>query len=128
MRLIPRSFFWRTILLILVPLVVAQVIIANVFFGNHWARVHATLARTLAGEVTTMMNFMDSGNINAAQTMAGDIGINFSIHDKLNRPKHNDNDSREAGLLANELSNRIKRHADIYIDRASRLIYIDIPT
>ena len=89
MRLIPRSFFWRTILLILVPLVVAQVIIANVFFGNHWARVHATLARTLAGEVTTRMNFMDGGNIGAAQTMANDIGINFSIHDKLNRPKYN---------------------------------------
>lgn len=128
MRLIPRSFFGRTILLILVPLVVAQVIIANVFFGNHWARVHATLARTLAGEVTTMMNFMDSGDIVAAQKTAGDVGINFSIHDKLNRPKHNDNHSREAGLLAHELSNRIKRHADIYIDRASRLIYIDIPT
>ena len=128
MRLIPRSFFWRTILLILVPLVVAQVIIANVFFGNHWARVHATLARTLAGEVTTMMNFMDGGNIGAAQTMATDIGINFSIHDKLNRPKHNDNSSREAGLLATELSQRIKRPADIYIDRAPRLIYIDIPT
>lgn len=128
MRLIPRSFFWRTILLILVPLVVAQVIIANVFFGNHWARVHATLARTLAGEVTTMMNFMDGGNIGAAQTMANDIGINFSIHDKLNRPKYNDNSSREAGLLASELSRRIKRPADIYIDRTPRLIYIDIPT
>lgn len=128
MRLIPRSFFWRTILLILVPLVVAQVIIANVFFGNHWARVHATLARTLAGEVTTMMNFMDSGNTTAAQEMANDIGINFSIHEKLNRPKHSDNNSREAGLLARELSNRVKRRANIYIDRASRLIYIDIPT
>ena len=128
MRLIPRSFFWRTILLILVPLVVAQVIIANVFFGNHWARVHATLARTLAGEVTTMMNFMDSGNTTAAQEMATDIGINFSIHEKLNRPKHSDNNSREAGLLARELSNRVKRRANIYIDRASRLIYIDIPT
>lgn len=128
MRLIPRSFFWRTILLILVPLVVAQVIIANVFFGNHWARVHATLARTLAGEVATMIGFIDSGNIPAAQSMATDIGINFSIHEKLNRPKHNDNSSREAGLLASELSHRLKRPADIYIDRNPRLIYIDTRT
>ncbi len=128
MRLIPRSFFSRTILLILVPLVVAQVIIANVFFGNHWARVHATLARTLAGEIVTIMNFMDSGNTNAAESMANDIGINFSVHDKLDRPKDNDNSSREAGLLANELSKRLKRSADIYIDRAPRLISIDIPT
>ena len=128
MRLIPRSFFWRTILLILVPLVVAQVIIANVFFGNHWARVHATLARTLAGEIATMMGNIDSGNDEVAQRLAKDIGINFSIHDKLNRPRHNDNKSREAGMLAKELSARVERPAKIYIDRAPRLIYVDIPT
>lgn len=128
MRLIPRSFFWRTILLILVPLIVAQVIIANVFFGNHWSRVHATLARTLAGEITTMMNFMDTNRTDVAQSMAKDIGINFTINEKLNRPRHNDNHSHEAGMLANELSKRIKRPATIYVDRAPRLIYIDIPT
>ena len=62
MRLTPRSFLWRTILMILIPLVVALAIIANAFFGNHWSRVHDTLARTLAGEMTTMTNFIDEGN------------------------------------------------------------------
>lgn len=128
MRLIPRSFFWRTILLILIPLIVAQVIIANVFFGNHWTRVHATLARTLSGEIVTMMNFMDSDNSSAAQSMAKDIGINISFHEKLNRPRSNDNKSHEAGMLASELSGRLKRPAKIYIDRGKRLVYVDVPT
>lgn len=128
MRLIPRSFFWRTILLILVPLVVAQVIIANVFFGNHWNRVHATLARTLAGEIATMMNFIDAGNMDTVQSMAHDIGISVSINDKLNRPDKDDNDSHEAGLLASELSNRVQRPAHIYVDRPPRLLFIDVPT
>ncbi|MBO7509297.1 MAG: hypothetical protein J6T57_03420, partial [Alphaproteobacteria bacterium] len=75
MRIIPRSFFWRTILLILVPLVVTQVIIANVFFGNHWARVHGTMASSLSGEITTLMNFIDNGNTDAAKSMATDLGI-----------------------------------------------------
>lgn len=128
MRLIPRSFFWRTILLILIPLIVAQVIIANVFFGNHWARVHKTLARTLSGEIVTMMNFMDSDNQAAVQSMAKDIGINVSFHDKLKRPRHNDNDSLEAGMLGSELSNQLKRPAKIYIDRGKRLVFVDVPT
>lgn len=128
MRLIPRSFLWRTILMILIPLVIAEVIIANVFFGNHWARVHATLARSLAVEVVTMMNFIDNGNTNTAVTMARDMGINVSINPKLNRPSHNDNESREAGLLASELSNRLKRPAQIYIDKGKRLVFIDVPT
>lgn len=128
MRLIPRSFLWRTILMILIPLIIAEVIIANVFFGNHWARVHATLARSLAVEVVTMMNFIDDGNTATATTMARDMGINVSINPKLNRPNHNDNESREAGLLANELSSRLKRPAQIYIDKGKRLVFIDVPT
>ena len=128
MRLIPRSFLWRTILMILIPLIIAQVIIANVFFGNHWARVHATLARSLAVEIVTMMNFIDDNNTDTAKTMARDMGINVSINSKLNRPSKNDNESREAGLLASELSNRLKRPAQIYIDKGKRLVFVDVPT
>lgn len=128
MRLIPRSFLARTILMILVPLVIAQVIVANAFFGNHWSRVHSTLARTLAGEITTMMNFIDSGNMDIAQQMARDIGINVSINQTLNRPRHNDNDAAEIGRLASALSQRLKRSANIYMDKGKRLVFVDIPT
>ncbi|MCM1294371.1 MAG: ATP-binding protein [Muribaculaceae bacterium] len=128
MKLIPRSFLWRTILMILIPLVIALTLVANAFFDNHWSRVHATLARTLAGEIETMMNFMDSNQTDAMYSMARDIGINVTINDKLNRPRHNDNHSMEAGRLRSELSSRLKRPAQIYIDRGKRLIYIDVPT
>ena len=128
MRLTPRSFLWRTILMILIPLIVALAIVANVFFDNHWSRVHATLARTLSGEVETMMNFLDSGQTDAMQAMARDIGINVTINEKLNRPRHNDNHSHEAGRLSSELSKRLQRSAQIYIDRGKRLVYIDVPT
>lgn len=128
MRLIPRSFLWRTILMILVPLVIALTIVANVFFGNHWDRVHSTMARGLAGEVATMMDFMDRGDIDATQSMAQRIGINVTVNEQLKRPKHNDNDSREAGPLAEALSHRINRPSSIYIDKGKRLIFIDVPT
>lgn len=128
MRLIPRSFLWRTILMILIPLIVAQVIMANVFFGNHWTRVHNTLARSLSGEITTMMNFMDKGQTDIVQNLAHDIGINVTVNDRLNRPKHNDNDSHETGMLASELSKRLKRPATIFMDKGKRLVYIDVPT
>ena len=128
MRLIPRSFLWRTILMILIPLIIALTIVANVFFGNHWDRVHSTMARGLAGEIATMVDFMDRGDLDATQSMAKRIGINVTVNDRLNRPKHNDNDSREAGPLAEELGNRVKRPSSIYIDKGKRLIFIDIPT
>ncbi|MBP5485657.1 MAG: hypothetical protein J6Y07_03035 [Alphaproteobacteria bacterium] len=128
MRLIPRGFFWRTILLVLVPLILALTIIANVFFGNHWARVHATLARTLSVEIATIMNFIDSGDKKTAETLAHDIGINVTIASDIQRDTKNDNNSHEAGLLAQELSKRVKRQSEIYVDRGHRLITIDVPT
>ncbi len=128
MKLIPRHFFWQTILLILVPLIIAQFIMANVFFGNHWARVHATMTRSLAGEIATIMNFMDSGNMDAAQTMANDVGIEVSLDSTLKRPKRTDNHSRESGQLAGELSRRLNRTAKVYVDREPRMISVDVPT
>ena len=114
--------------MIVIPLIVAQIIVANVFFGNHWDRVHSTLARSLAGEITTMMHFMDAGNTDALDSMARSIGINVSVNPHLNRPSKNDNKSREAGHLAGELSARLNRPASIYIDKGKRLIFIDVPT
>lgn len=128
MRLIPRSFLGRTILMVLLPLIVAQVIIAEFFFGNHWSRVHNTMARSLSAEITTMMNFIDSDNLSAAKTMAGDIGINVSINKKLNRPAKNDNNSMIAGRLSKHLQTQLKRPANIFIDRGERLVFVDIPT
>lgn len=128
MRLLPRRFFWRTILLILIPLVLAQVIMGNVFFGNHWSRVHATMARSLAGEIATMMNFIDSGNMPAVESMAEDVGIDVSIDAELNRPKRTDNHSRETGPLASEVYKRVNRRAKVYVEREPRTIYVDVPT
>ena len=128
MRLTPRSFLWRTILMILIPLVIAQIIVANAFFGNHWSRVHSTLARTLAAEITTMMNFIDNGKKDELQEFTKNIGINVSINQKLNRPKHNDNNARETGPLAQELSKKLNRPASSYMDKGKRLLFVDVPT
>jgi two-component system osmolarity sensor histidine kinase EnvZ len=114
--------------MVLVPMIIALLIVANSFFGNHWKKVHGTLARTLAGEVATMMHFMDQNNTDAVKMLAQDIGINVSINDKLNRPKDNDNKSIEAGPLVSELQLRLKQPTNVYIDRGKRLLFIDIPT
>lgn len=127
MKIVPRSFLTRTILMVLIPLVIALIIVTNAFFGNHWKRVHATLARTLSGEITTMMHFLEDGNTEAVQMLAHDIGINVSINTNLNRPKHNDNQDREAGGLASNLQKSLKQPAQIYIDRGKRLLFVDIP-
>jgi len=128
MKLMPRSFLARTILLILVPLVIALTIVAGVFFDNHWDRVHATMARSLAGEISTMMKLINDGNENALATMSRELGVNVSVHDELKRPKHDDNHNMVAGPLSSQLKYKLSQRANIYIDRGKRLVFIDVPT
>jgi two-component system osmolarity sensor histidine kinase EnvZ len=128
MKIVPRSFLARTILMVLIPLIIALLIVTNAFFGNHWKRVHATLARTLSGEITTMMHFLDHGDMKSVQDLAKGIGIKVSVNEKLNRPKHNDNNDMEAGELASYLHQSLNQPANIYIDRGKRLVFIDVPT
>jgi len=128
MKIVPKSFLTRTILIVLIPLILSQCIVANAFFGHHWRRVHANLARTLAGEITTMMHFLDAGDKASVEMLAHDIGINVSINDKLNRPSKNNNDAKEVGQLSAELLNNLKTSGNIYIDRPKRLLFVDLPT
>lgn len=128
MKLMPRSFLWRTILMVLLPLVVALTIVANVFFGNHWERVHATMAHTLVGEISTMMRFLNDNNSDALNTLAENTGINVSVNDTVERPSHNDNHSIIAGPLSKQLKQMLNQSANIYINRGKRAVQIDIPT
>ena len=127
MKIMPHSFLGRTILMVLLPLVVALLIVTNAFFGNHWKRVHATLARTLSGEITTIMNLVNNGDNKTAETIAHDIGINVSVNETLNRPAKNNNQDREAGELASNLQTSLNQPVNIYIDRGKRLVFIDVP-
>ena len=128
MRLMPRSFLSRTILMVLLPLIIALAIVANAFFGNHWERVHSTMARSLAGEISAMMKFLNDGNIDALDTMANDVGIKVSVNDTARRVRRDDNHSMEAGPLSNQLKHRLNRRANIYINRGKRAVRIDVPT
>ena len=128
MKIMPKSFLWRTILMVLLPLIVALTIVANVFFDNHWERVHATMARSLAGEISTMMKLLNDGDMNALDKMSENLGIVVSVNDSVKRPRHDDNHALEAGRLSNQLKRRLNQHANIYINRGKRAVQIDVPT
>lgn len=128
MKIMPRSFLWRTILMVLLPLVVALAIVANAFFGNHWERVHATMARSVAGEVSTMMKFLNDGNMDAVDTIADNLGFDVSINDSVQQNRRDDNHAIEAGPLSDQLKRRLNHRADIFINRGKRSVKINVPT
>jgi two-component system, OmpR family, osmolarity sensor histidine kinase EnvZ len=57
-RLFPRSLLGRSLLIIVTPLIVVQGISTWIFYDRHWESVTRWLARSLVGEVDTVIHHM----------------------------------------------------------------------
>ncbi len=57
-RILPRSLLGRSLLIIVTPLVLVQVVAALVFFESHWDKVTLRLARGLAGDVAVLVTLL----------------------------------------------------------------------
>ncbi len=51
-RVLPRSLFGRSVLIIVTPLVVLQAVALQMFYGTHWEVVSRRLAHAVAGDVS----------------------------------------------------------------------------
>src|SRR3954468_23298978 len=51
---IPRSLFWRSLLIVVVPLLILQILLTYVFYNRHWDNVTRWLAFGVAGEVALL--------------------------------------------------------------------------
>ena len=53
-RLLPTSLFGRALLILLVPVVVLQLLVANVFYHRHWDSVVRNMSMTTAADVAML--------------------------------------------------------------------------
>ncbi|MCB2101377.1 MAG: HAMP domain-containing protein [Rhodobacterales bacterium] len=57
-RVLPRSMMGRSLLIIVTPLVLLQVVSALIFYESHWDKVTSRLARSLAGDVAMIVSYL----------------------------------------------------------------------
>ena len=57
--IVPRSLFWRSLLIVLVPLLVMQLVLTYVFYNRHWDTVTLWLSLGVAGEVAMLAHLID---------------------------------------------------------------------
>ncbi len=54
-RFIPRTLFGRSLLIIVTPLILLQLVAAYVFYERHWDTVSRHMASGLAGEIAAIV-------------------------------------------------------------------------
>lgn len=57
-QIMPRELFWRSLLIVVIPVVLLQGVVAYIFFERHWDTVSRHLALGIAGDVAYIMRAM----------------------------------------------------------------------
>lgn len=57
-KILPRSLFGRSLMIIVTPLVLLQIVSATIFYETHWDKVSLSLARGVAGDIAAVISLM----------------------------------------------------------------------
>jgi len=78
-NILPKSLFYRALLIVAVPVIVLQLVITIVFFDSLWIKTTKGMTRALVNEVSTFLEFYNSENYDK-----NEITKLFSVYQDLN--------------------------------------------
>ena len=86
-KFLPRSLFFRTMLLIFVPLIVVQIVSIYAYFDGSWRRVGNKLSENLVSNMAFVMQLHDeTADFAKVQKMAKDLyDLDVSYYDNENK-------------------------------------------
>jgi two-component system, OmpR family, osmolarity sensor histidine kinase EnvZ len=132
-RLLPRSLFGRSLIIIILPLVLAQLIATWVFYDRHWDTVQRRLATSVAGDIALTldaMHYTDNPDELAAlfihATDSTELHYLFRPGEILPRDVRESGGSHIEEQLAAALVERVRRPFQIDADFDPRDILISI--
>ncbi|MEL6964491.1 MAG: hypothetical protein AAFO01_17185, partial [Pseudomonadota bacterium] len=61
-QMMPKSLFGRSLLIVLLPLLILQAVLAYIFYERHWDTVTRWLAVGIAGEISLLADMVESAD------------------------------------------------------------------
>ena len=131
-RYLPKSFLGRSIMIIIMPLILLQVVSTWVFYDRHWNTITRRLADSVAGEIglviDAMGKFKQQENVNWLTGSAADLGLFFTFKEGEILP--NAPQVTGGGILdtrlANAMRERVRRPFHIDTWSHDRLVQIKV--
>ena len=135
-RVLPRSLFGRSLIIIILPLVLAQLLATWIFYDRHWATVERRLATDVASDIAFALDARDSartrGEADRVISRVGeatDLRFLFQPGDSLPAGKHETADTWLEAALSGAIMERVRRPflLDTESDPHTILIAIEVP-
>ncbi len=132
-QFLPKSLLGRSLLIIVTPLVLLQVVSTWIFYDRHWELITRRLATGVAGEISSVIdnrrNFPGPDNqvwlfYSAAANMG--LKISFRPNDILTNSRDQAGNTRLDRLLGNALRERVRRPFTIDSETRDREVRIQI--
>lgn len=130
-RLLPRSLFGRSLLIIIMPLLVVQIVSTWYFYDRHWDVVARRLAQAIAGDVAAIVDLHEHAKTPAerAEVVAlalrhMDLRVDWRPGERLPPIGREPDDFFIAGQLFSALRERVDR--PVTIDPESRPRQVEI--
>jgi two-component system osmolarity sensor histidine kinase EnvZ len=115
-QFLPRSIFWRSLIIVLTPMIILQLVLAFIFYERHWETVTRHLTNAVAGDVSTLIWMMNSYAAEDEGSLVLRIGrihlgveARFHPDAKLPSPLPEPGNTRVERLLAEALDQRVRR-------------------
>jgi len=118
-RVFPRSLFSRALLIVIMPLVILQAVLAYIFYERHWDSVTRWLAVGFAGEVGLVVELLEAAETPEARRRVLDLArdhFDFAVSLEPEGALHSA--ASTSGLLpANALDRRLAETFDSAVKR-----------
>ena len=131
-KFLPRTLFGRSLLILVTPILLIQIVTAIVFFDNHWTKITGRLAYAVAGESAIIAEELeqDAGPERIKKIsghVARNLGLLISFEEGAKLP---DNPPAQTSFLGRTLDRaleeQVRRPHAIAIDAKEKWIRIDI--
>ncbi len=124
--IVPPSLFWRSILIVVLPLVILQLVLTVIFYNRHWDVVTRWLATGVAGEVAFAVELLDEASTLQAKRqllegMREHLGLRFSLE-----PGGRLDEAIEEGALSGWLTHIDQKILESFEERLDRPFIIDL--
>lgn len=136
LKLLPRTLFFRTMLLIFIPLITVQVVSVVVFFDGSWKRMGRRLSENLVSDMNAIMILVDKNpqKLPEIQKLAADnFEINFVFHSNKTKYQVMRKASKGNRMIIGYLEEALKQAfpndvTDIYLGKGDKDLVVFVDT
>lgn len=132
-RFLPRTLFGRSLLIILVPVLMLQIITTVVFIDRHWSKMTDRLSFAVAGEIAIIAEqFERDPDPERVKAIAGyvarnlDLLISFEKGGALQSSFNSEDATIVARTLARAMKEQVRRPFDVHVDVEEKWVEISV--